>query len=88
MGKYIVNIKVNNKGYYCGQYDNLEFAAGVYNYLSSLIFGEYSFQNDVKPLCEEDIKSLKSVFFTKHLPNILETMDSKYGTDRKFRKDY
>lgn len=85
--KYIVNIKVDKKGYYCGQYENIEFAAGVYNYVSRLIFGEYSFQNAVEPLKEADIQCLNSVFFIKHLPIILDTMDSKYGTERKFRKD-
>lgn len=83
--KYIVNIKVDKQGYYCGQYSDLEFAASVYNYISKLVFGEYSFQNDVKPLSLEDIAGLNSIFFTNHLPSILEKMDSKYGTERKFR---
>jgi hypothetical protein len=84
--KYIVNIKVDGYGYYCGQYEDIEFAASVYNYISQLIFGEYSFKNDVPILTASQVDQLSSqTFFATHLPNILKEMDSKYGTERKFR---
>lgn len=83
--KWIVNIKVDGKGYYVGQYLDIEYAAEVYNYISKLIFGEYVFTN-ITSLGRIDATELSGVFFEKHLPEILKKLDERYGKERKYRK--
>jgi len=83
--KWIVNIKVDGKGYYVGQYENLEYAAEVYNYVSSKIFGEYVFINKTS-LASVDFTTLSGTFFSTHLPTILEDFDKRYGKERKYRR--
>ncbi len=82
--KWIVNIKVDGKGYYIGQYKDLEYAAEVYNYVSKEIFGEYVFTNQTS-LPSIDPTELYGVFFDEHLPKILKEFDERYGKERKYR---
>jgi len=82
--KWIVNIKVDGKGYYVGQYKDLEYAAEVYNYVSKKIFGEYVFTNNTS-LPAVNPTELSGVFFKEHLPKILKEFDKRYGKERKYR---
>jgi hypothetical protein len=84
--KWIVNLKVDGKGYYLGQYDDLEYAAEIYNCVAKAVFGEYVYQNktSLPPL---NINELGGVFFEKHLPKILKSIEERYGEDRKYRPD-
>lgn len=84
--KYIVNIKVDGIGYYCGQFECIHYAAAVYNYASKTIFGEYGFLNILKEDVIFNPEELSNVFFGKHLHKINEIMDERYGRERKYKK--
>lgn len=84
--KYIVNIKVDSVGYYCGQYSCVHKAALVYNYIANAVFGEYHYKNDVPHGICLDYSDLSGKFFTTHLPTIKEYMDKRYGTERKYKR--
>lgn len=84
--KYIVNIKVDGKGYYCGQYACIHYAAAVYNYASKSIFGDYGFLNKLKQDVNFNPEDIDNVFFNEHLPLLNKSMDVKYGTERKYKR--
>lgn len=84
--KYIVNIKVNGQGCYCGQYDNIHYAAMVYNYVSTTLFGEYAFTNKIEEELHFNVNDIDNIFFSKHLPLLIVEMDNKYGRERKYSR--
>lgn len=74
--KWIVNIKVNGKGYYLGQYEDLEYAAAIYNKFAKMIFGDCAFQNNVE-VCLDNV-IIENTFTKIHLPNILKEVGFNY----------
>lgn len=82
--KWKVEIKVSGTSYYIGRFDNIHYAAAMYNEVSKLLFGKYCFVNDSHEVDKItiNIHEMTSCFFRKHLPKIMKELDELYGKNR------
>ncbi len=82
--KWKVEIKVFQKNYCLGRYEDKHYAAKIYNLVAGILFGKYAFVNISDELnnIDIDISELNSKFFREYLPRLTEEMDNKYGRER------
>lgn len=78
--RWIVNIKVDGKGYHCGQYKCIHYAGTVYNYVAKSIFGINAFHNDIKQDVDLNPSDLKSVFFRESFQELIERIKNRWLT--------